>query len=264
MRHFQLLHPGTAALFAGFLFFSACNNEPAKTAAAPPADNILTEQEKAEGWKLLFDGKSLAGWHKYGGAPVGKMWSINDNAIHLNAVKAEGHWQAADGGDILTDGDYENFELRLEWKIDSCGNSGIIYHIVEDTAKYDYPWKTGPEMQVLDNACHADGKIEKHRAGDLYDLIKCSVETAKPHGQWNAVRIVSRNGNVEQWLNGTKVVEIRMLENGKPTQQWLDLIKASKFPGLPAPDFGLSVKGKISLQDHGDKVWYKNIKIKSL
>lgn len=252
-----------AITFAGcLLFIGACQNQPTPP-PAPPADNTLSEQEKTEGWKLLFDGKSLAGWHKYGGAPVGKMWTVGDNAIYLNAVRTEGHWQSTDGGDILTNDDFENFELRLDWKIDTCGNSGIIYHIVEDTSKYQYPWMTGPEMQVLDNTCHPDGKIEKHRAGDLYDLIKCSVETVKPQGEWNAVRLVSRNGKVEQWLNGTKVVEIQMSENGKATQQWLDLIKASKFPGLPAPDFGLSMKGKISLQDHGNRVWYKNIKIKT-
>ena len=249
-------------LFAGLFFATACNNETPK-APAPPANNTLSDQEKAEGWKLLFDGKSLAGWHKYGGAPVGKMWTVDDNAIHLNAVRAEGHWQSTDGGDILTNDDFENFELRLDWKIDTCGNSGIIYHIVEDTAKYAYPWMTGPEMQVLDNACHPDGKIVKHRAGDLYDLIECSTVTVKPALEWNSVRLVSRNGKVEQWLNGTKVVEIQMFENGKPTQQWLDLIKGSKFPGLPAPDFGMSMKGKISLQDHGNKVWYKNIRIRT-
>jgi hypothetical protein len=165
---------------AAFSFLSSCGNETPKTEAKPPADNELSEQEKADGWKLLFDGKSLAGWHKYGGAPVGKMWMVDDGAIHLEAKRAEGEWQASDGGDILTNDDYENFELRLDWKIDTCGNSGIIYHIVEDTAKYGYPWMTGPEMQVLDNACHPDGKLVKHRAGDLYDLIECSTVTVKP------------------------------------------------------------------------------------
>lgn len=244
-------------------FLIACNSEPAKPTPKEPADNELSEQEKTEGWKLLFDGKTLDGWHKYGGAPVGKMWTVADNAIHLNAVKKEGQWQSTDGGDIVTNDAYENFELRLDWKIDSCGNSGIIYHIIEDTTKNNHTWKTGPEMQVLDNACHADASIQKHRAGDLYDLVECSTVTVKPHGQWNSVRIVSRDGKVEHWLNGTKVVEIQMFEGGKPTQQWLDLIKGSKFPKEPAPDFGLSAKGKIALQDHGDNVWFKNIKIKT-
>lgn len=253
-----------ALTIVGLACAVACKNETAKTPPPPPADNTLTEQEKTEGWRLLFDGKTLDGWHKYGGAPVGKMWTIADGAIHLNAVLEKDHWQAKDGGDILTNDAFENFELRLDWKIDTCGNSGIIYHAVEDTAKYAYPWMTGPEMQVLDNACHPDSKIQKHRAGDLYDLVECSSVTVKPALEWNSVRLVSHNGHVEHWLNDTKVVDIQMFEGGKPTQQWLDLIKGSKFPGLPAPDFGLSAKGRLCLQDHGNKVWYKNIKIRQL
>lgn len=244
---------------------TACNSsQPAPAPAPAPADNTLTDAEKADGWKLLFNGKDLTGWHKYGGAPAGKMWTIDSNAIHLAAMLQAGHWQSSDGGDILTNDDFENFELRLDWKIDTCGNSGIIYHITEDTAKYAYPWMTGPEMQVLDNNCHPDGKIEKHRAADLYDLVKCSTEPVKPALQWNSIRLVSNRGHVEHWINGVKVVDVQMLQDGKPTEAWLKLIAGSKFPKLPAPDFGLSTKGKISLQDHGNKVWYKNIKIKNL
>jgi Domain of Unknown Function (DUF1080) len=119
-------------------------------------------------------------------------------------------------------------------------------------------------MQVLDNACHPDSKITKHRAADLYDLVECSEVTVKPALQWNSARLVSNKGRVEHWLNGVKVVDVQMFQDGKPTQQWLDLIKGSKFPKIPAPDFGMSMKGKISLQDHGNNVWYKNIKIRNL
>lgn len=231
----------------------------------PPADNTLTEKEKAAGWQLLFDGKLLDGWHNYGKTTVGKSWIIADNAIHLNAQpNPEGHWQAPDGGDILTAAEYQDFELTLDWKIAPCGNSGIIYHVVEDPAKYDYVWKTGPEMQVLDNACHPDSKYPKHRAGDLYDLMECKYVTVKPAGEWNHVRLVSKGGRVEHWLNNRKLIELQMFENGKPTKEWLKLIEGSKFPGLPAPDFGMTVKGRIALQDHGDPVWYKNIKIRKL
>lgn len=254
------------ALFALLASLAACQNHQPTAVAPPPApaDNTLTELEKKDGWRLLFNGKDFEGWHKYAYQPVGKMWMVKDNAIFLDAKKAEGSWQAADGGDIVTNEDFENFELMLEWKIDSCGNSGIIYHVVEDTAKYKYPWNTGPEMQVLDNTCHPDSKITKHRAGDLYDLVECSREVVKPHGQWNQVRLVSANGHVEHWLNNVKVVDIQMFEQGKPTQQWLDLVAGSKFPKIPAPDFGLSAKGKISLQDHGDRVWFKNVKLRKL
>ncbi|MCW5924955.1 MAG: DUF1080 domain-containing protein [Saprospiraceae bacterium] len=231
---------------------------------SPPSDNTLTDKEKAAGWQLLFNGKDLEGWHNYGKTSIGKSWVVHDNAIHLDAKpNPDGGWQAADGGDILTASEYENFELTLDWKIAPCGNSGIIYHVIEDPAKYDYVWKTGPEMQVLDNSCHPDARIHKHRAGDLYDLIACKYETVKPAGEWNHARLVSKNGKVEHWLNHRKVVEIQMFKNGKPTKEWLALIEGSKFPALSS-DFGLSSKGKISLQDHGDPVWFKNIKIRKL
>lgn len=232
---------------------------------AQRADNTLTDKEKAEGWQLLFNGQNLDGWHNYGKTSIGKSWIVADNAIHLNAKpNPDGGWQTSDGGDILTADEFEDFELEIEWKIAPCGNSGIIYHVVEDPAKYQYVWHTGPEMQVLDNTCHPDARIPKHRAADLYDLISCKYETVKPAGQWNHARLVSHNGKVEHWLNYRKLVEVQMFQNGKPTKEWLALIKGSKFPGIPAPDFGLSSKGRISLQDHGDPVWYKNIKIRKL
>jgi cytochrome c len=228
----------------------------------PPADNTLTEKEKREGWQLLFDGQAISGWHNYGKTSIGKSWIIQDNSIHLDAkANPDGGWQAPDGGDIVSAEEYGDFELSLDWKIAPCGNSGVIYHIVEDPAKYDHPWKTGPEMQVLDNACHPDSKFPKHRAGDLYDLMECKYVTVKPGGEWNHARLVFKNGKVEHWLNNRKVVELKMFEGGKPTSKWLELIAGSKFPKLSA-DFGLSQKGRIALQDHGDPVWYKNIKIR--
>ena len=229
----------------------------------PPADNTLTEKEKRDGWQLLFDGQSVKGWHNYGKTTMGKSWIIAENAIHLDAKpNPNGGWQAPDGGDIVSDEEYGDFELQIDWKIEPCGNSGIIYHIVED-AKYDYPWKTGPEMQVLDNACHPDSKFPKHRAGDLYDLVECKYVTVKPGGEWNHARLVFKKGKVEHWLNNRKVVELKMFDGNKPTKKWTDLIAGSKFAKLSA-DFGLSQKGKIALQDHGDPVWYKNIKIRKL
>lgn len=211
--------------------------------------NTLSTEEQKAGWKLLFDGKSLAGWHTYGNKPVGKSWKTEEGALVFDPTEK-------DGGDIVTDQEFENFDFRLEWKIAPCGNSGIMFYVVEDS-KYSTPWRTGPEMQVLDNTCHPDAKINKHRAGDLYDLIASSVETVKPVGEWNKVRIVSKNGRLEHWLNGKKVVETTLWD-----QAWYDMIAKSKFKDMA--DFGRSKKGKFSLQDHGDKVWFRNIKIKSL
>jgi cytochrome c len=230
----------------------------ARPVFAAPLDNTLSEQEKAAGWALLFDGKSIQGWHNYGKNTIGSSWIIQDNALHLDAQpNPSGHWQAADGGDILTAEEYQDFEFTLEWKIGPCGNSGIFYNVTEDPAKFQYGWMTGMEMQVLDNTCHPDSRIPKHRAGDLYDLIACKYETVKPSGEWNRIRIISKNGHLEHWLNDRKVVETQLF-----TPEWNALIAGSKFKEFKG--FGQAKKGKISLQDHGDPVWYKNIKIRRL
>ncbi|MBK7935816.1 MAG: DUF1080 domain-containing protein [Lewinellaceae bacterium] len=233
------------------------------TASPAPAplivsDNTLTDKEKAAGWSLLFNGSNLDGWHNYGKTTVGKAWIVEDGAIHLDTKpKATGESQQRDGGDILTDGEYQDFELSLEWKIGACGNSGVIYNTVEDPSKYQYVWQTGPEMQVLDNTCHPDSKFPKHRAGDLYDLKECKYVTVKPAGNWNLMRIISKNGKVEHWLNNRKLVEYDM-----NAPEWQKLIDGSKFKEMPG--FGKAKKGKIALQDHGDPVWFKNMKIRKL
>lgn len=131
-----------------------------------------------------------------------------------------------------------------------------MFNVVE-SPEYKNTYLTGPEMQVLDNACHPDSKYEKHRAGDLYDLIAASEEVVKPAGEWNQVRIVSNNGNVEFWLNGINVVKFTM-----HTPEWDALIAGSKFKDMPA--FGKSRKGRIAIQDHDDKVWYRSIRIRRL
>ena len=159
--------------------------------------NSLTDAEKRAGWHLLFDGKSMNGWRNFKKKTIGKSWVINEDAIHLDAKpNKDGHWQAADGGDIITDKAYENFDFTYEWKIGNCGNSGVMFNVVE-ADKYDYVWKTGPEMQVLDNTCHPDSRFVTHRAGDLYDLIACKYPTVRPAGEWNEARIKSNKGKVE-------------------------------------------------------------------
>lgn len=231
-------------------------NDPGfKNPAKAPVANTLTEKEKADGWKLLFDGKTTSGWRNFNSDKIGSGWKINDGAIMLDVSKKK-DGQVVGGGDIVTNDEYENYELSLEWKIQKCGNSGVIYNVVEDK-KYNYVWETGPEMQVLDNICHPDGRIEKHRAGDLYDLIQTKFVAANPAGEWNQAKIISNKGKYEFWLNGYKLVEFEM-----HTDQWKDMIAKSKFKDMP--DFGKAKKGRIALQDHGDQVWYRNIKIREL
>lgn len=215
--------------------------------------NVLTEQEKQEGWQLLFDGSSTAGWHTYGGTGIGNAWKATGGTLYFDADSKR---NGATGGDIVTDAEYQNFELKLEWRISPKGNSGIMFYVKEDP-QYQYPWHTGPEIQVLDNEGHADAKITKHRAGDLYDLISVSKETVKPVGEWNAIRIVANNGKLDAYLNGEHVINTTLWDDA-----WRQLIAGSKFKDLPG--FGKFQSGKIALQDHGDNVWFRNIKIKQL
>lgn len=248
-----------AALATGL--FACNNNSSDKATENEKKDNMssntsamLTDDEKKDGWQLLFDGTSTKGWHKYGGTATGDAWNVDNGELHL-VVGEKADWQSKSGGDILTDEEFENFHLKLEWKIDTCGNSGIIFYIHEDTAKYKWGWETGPEMQVLDNQCHPDAKIPKHRAGDLYDLISCSKETVKPALEWNQVEIKSLNGRLDFRLNGENVVSTQLWD-----ENWKKMVAGSKFKAMP--DFGTYKSGKIALQDHGNNGWFRNIKIK--
>jgi hypothetical protein len=217
---------------------------------AGQAQNTLTAQEKKDGWRLLFDGKTTAGWRQYNDNKISARWKVSNGELFLDKSVKEGT------GDIITDGEFKDYDLSLEWKIDSCGNSGVIFNVVEDP-KFKATYYTGPEMQVLDNTCHPDAKITKHRAGDLYDLISVSKETVKPAGEWNVARIVSKDSKMEFWLNGTKTVEFTM-----HTPEWDAMVANSKFKTMP--NFGKALKGHIALQDHGDGVYYRNIKIREL
>jgi len=211
----------------------------------------LKNENTKDSWIKLFDGKTTKGWHSYGKPNTPTAWKVVDGSLALDAAAKEGR------GDLVTDNEFENFDLKLEWKISKGGNSGILFYVNEDTAKYHYTFHTGPEMQVLDNDGHADGKIHKHRAGDLYDLIACSTETVKAVGEWNQVEIVSNKGELKLYLNGTNVVTTTMWNDS-----WKQLIAGSKFKSMPG--FGIFTKGKIALQDHGNEVWYRNIMIKKL
>jgi hypothetical protein len=162
-----------------------------------------------------------------------------------------------ESGDLVTNDTYENFHLKLEWKIAPKGNSGIIFLVNEDTAQYKSTYNTGPEMQVLDNNGHPDAKIPKHRAGDLYDLIASSKETVKPAGEWNQAEVIVNNGKLDLVLNGTNVVSTTMWDDN-----WNKLVAGSRFKAMPG--FAKSHSGKIALQDHGNEVWYRNISIKKL
>jgi hypothetical protein len=231
----------------------ACNST--KTTSMANNGTVLSEQEQKEGWRLLFDGKTTTGWHAYGKQTAGNAWKAENGTLHFDADAKKN--AQAEGGDLVTNDEFENFHLKLDWKVAPKGNSGIIFYVKEDPATYQNTYNTGPEMQVLDNAGHPDAKIIKHRAGDLYDLISVSQETVKPAGEWNTAEISSNNGSLRFFLNGTEVVNTTIWDDA-----WRTMIANSKFKDMPG--FGTFKKGKIALQDHGDDVWYRNIKIKRL
>ncbi|MFL5786611.1 MAG: DUF1080 domain-containing protein [Flavisolibacter sp.] len=214
--------------------------------------NSLTDKEKKEGWQMLFDGKTTKGWHSYGQNKVTDAWKVENGALALNPAKGE-------GGDLTTDKEYNNYHLKLEWKISEKGNSGVIFFVHEDP-KYKDTYNTGMEMQVLDNGTptrlgHPDGKLYTHRAGDLYDLL-ASKEAVKSVGQWNAVEIVANNGKLDFYMNGQHTLSTTMWND-----TWKQMIAISKFKDMP--DFGTFKSGKIALQNHGNLVWFRNIKIKT-
>lgn len=240
------------------VFMIACNDnsteEKTEVKTETATENpLLTADEQKEGWQLLFDGSSTDGWHSYGGGPVGYAWKVVDGTLHFDGpLKKDTLAQ-----DIISNEEFENFDLKLEWKVDTNGNSGIMFYVNEDTSKFEKPYWTGPEMQVLDNNGHPDAKITKHRAGDLYDLISSSKETVKPALEWNQAEIKAVNGKLDFYLNGENIVSTTMWDDN-----WNKMIAGSKFRQWPG--FGTFKKGRICLQDHGDKVWFRNIKIRKL
>jgi hypothetical protein len=233
---------GVALLVIGL---SAC-----QPPAAEPEQNTLTEEQQAEGWELLFDGQDMSAWRGFQRQDVPSKWSVDDGAIYFGPGDG-------DGGDIITVEQYQDFEMELEWMIGECGNSGIFFHVAE--ADYDRTFFTGPEVQVLDNACHPDALNGPDRfAGANYALHPPTPFcVANPAGQWNHVRLVVNGPHVEHWMNGRKVVEYELWSD-----DWNQRVAASKF--IEMPGYGQMRSGHIALQDHGDPVWFRNIKIRRL
>ena len=240
-------------LFASWLLVTAaCNSSGTTTATDTTTDTTVIKKETVAAdadWQVLFDGKTTNGWHSYGKTTAGTAWKAADGVLYLDTAHN-------DKKDLVTNEEFENYDLKLEWKISPKGNSGIIFNVKEDTA-YKNTYETGPEMQVLDNDGHADGKIIKHRAGDLYDLISCSKETVKAVGEWNEVEIILNKGKLDFFLNGVNVVSTTMWDDN-----WKKMVAGSKFKNMPA--FGTFKKGRIALQEHGHMVSFRNIRIKKL
>ncbi|MDB5248495.1 MAG: glycosyl hydrolase [Segetibacter sp.] len=218
--------------------------------------NTLSNKEKQEGFQLLFDGSTTNGWHTYGYNTAGNAWVVTDGAVGLN-MATKSSWPRNESRDLLTNEEYENFHFIYDWKIGTKGNSGVIFLVNEDKVKYRTTYQTGLEMQVIDNNGHPDAKNIKHRAGDLYDLISSSSEPAKPANEWNHAEIILNKGKLDFYLNGVHIINTTMWDDN-----WKKLVAGSKFKSMPA--FSTFKKGKIALQEHGEEVWFRNLKIKRL
>ncbi|MEN3340457.1 MAG: hypothetical protein V7647_4133 [Acidobacteriota bacterium] len=245
-----------AALLASVMAVPAVLAQTKGAAAGAAAPNTLTPAETAAGWKLLFDGKTTNGWRGYHATTFpAKGWAVEDGAIK-RVGKGE---KPGTGGDIITTGEYGNFELALDWKLSPGGNSGIKYLITESADGTGHSG-VGYEMQILDDERHPDAKLGvngNRTAGALYDLIAPSTHAARPIGEWNQARVVVRGRHVEHWLNGQRVVQF---EIGSPEMK--ALIAKSKYKDIKG--FGEATSGHILLQDHGDEVSFRNIKIRQL
>jgi 3-keto-disaccharide hydrolase len=207
--------------------------------------NTLSAHERADGWRLLFDGTSTTGWRAFQGQSASDNWAVADGT--LSVVKP--------GADLISVDTYANFELDFDWRMSEGGNSGVMFNVVEDD--HDTTYSTGPEYQLLDDAKHSDGANPKHRAGANYDLEAPRAAAARAVGEWNQARIIVDHGHVQHWLNGQLVVDYELW-----TPQWEAEVAASKFATMP--DYGRAHAGHIALQDHGDRVWFRNIRIKEL
>ena len=216
--------------------------------------NSLTPKETQQGWRLLFNGKDLLGWHSFQEKVPGKAWQVQDGKIMLNKNRKSVY---NDFSDLVTDDEFENFDLKLEWEMEPCANSGVMFY-VNESPQFKNTYESGPEMQIADLACNDDGRILKCRAGDLYDLISADTEWVNQAPKWNHYEIIANRGHLAFYMNGHKTIDTQMWDN-----LWSDMIKNSKF--IEWPGFGTFTKGHISLQGtETGKLWFRNIKIRKL
>lgn len=243
----------SGALLAGASTMSCAQRRPATPAPASAsrgtgdmtAPNVLSAEETAQGFRLLFDGTSTRGWRGYRSPTMPAGWAAVDGALT----------RVSQTSDIITVDQFGSFELRLSWRIPPGGNSGIMYHVTEQG---DAPYTSGPEMQVLDDSGHGDGRNRLTSAGALYGLYPAPAGVVHRAGEWNDVRIIIRGAHVEHWLNGQKIVETELW-----SPEWNRLVAASKFSQWP--EFGLARRGHIALQgDHDGAVQYRAIRIREL
>jgi hypothetical protein len=223
----------------------------AAAGAQEPRHNVLTAQERTNGWQLLFNGQDLSGWQSFGGGAPAPTWTVKDGTLEL--TKADGKMS---GTDLVTKDTYGAFELALDWKVAPGGNSGVLY-LARSVPGATQLYESGIEMQILDDARHSDGKIPSHRAGSLYDMTVPPAGASRPAGSWNHARLLVEGGRIRQWLNGTLTADVSYGDDA-----WRRRVAASKFAKMPS--FGIFPSGVIGLQDHGEPVAFRNIKLRRL
>lgn len=217
-----------------------------RPAAGEASTTVPTAEERAQGFRALFDGTSLDAWRGYRQDGVPGGWSIEDGTLAFDP--------AGGRGDLITREQFADFELRLEWRVSPGGNSGVFFRVQE---RHEWPRQTGPEMQILDNAGHPDGQSPLTAAGSNFALHGPVEDVTRPVGEWNEARLVVAGLHVEHWLNGRRIIEYELW-----TPAWVDAVSGSKFAEMP--DYGLARSGHIGLQDHGDRVWFRDIRIRPL
>ena len=217
--------------------------------AREAAPNTMTARERAAGWQLLFNGRDLDGWRSFDGGAPSPSWVVRDGTLELTATSGR-----MSGGDLVSANSYGAFELTLDWKVECGGNSGVLY-LARNVPQTRQIYETGLEMQILDDAGHPDGKIPSHHAGALYDLTVPPAGVARPAGSWNHARLLVEHGRIRQWLNGKPTADVSYGDDA-----WRSRVAASKFAKMPF--FGTFPSGLIALQDNGEPVAFRNVKLR--
>jgi hypothetical protein len=237
--------PGSLIFLYLVIFFSITCTSPKSEDSNTPR---LTDEQRAEGWQLLFDGKSLNGWRFFKDR-VNDSWEVVDGALHCKSFEA-----ATKRSDIMTTEQYANFELAFEWRISAQGNSGVMFRVTEE---FNEPYLSGPEYQIVDDIGYPGESKDVYLSGANYDMHAPIGATVKPVGEWNASRIKVNGNYVEHWLNGVQAVTYEL-----QSPEWLAIKNASKWND--AAGYGAAPKGHIDFQDHGNEVWFRNIMIRPL